>query len=473
MHERFSTLPQGPIRRWFSRLTAEPRRLLQEDVLPGDHISLKDRLLLWVYLLARALWDSDITSRAAATAYSFVFAVIPLLTTTLAFLTAFPGLQDERKTLEDSLFSYLLPGAVTEVQGYLAQFADAAAAAGTVSSLVFVASVLLLFHSLEGSYNRIWHARRARTWGERLQVLAVFIVVGALASLVMITISREARQLTEQVTELNLTVSFPALAQAGLYVINLLTACAIFITANKVFPKIRVRWVPAIVGGAFAGTVWHFLKDGFSWYISEVASYENIYGALGTIPVFFLWLYLTFVLLFVGAYAAYVSQNLVPLIATGRSGPGSGEHRAYHAVSVCTVLAKQYEQAKGPLSVDEISCILGISAFFVRQVLEALATSGMVSPLWGRKGAPTRYLLLKPPEQLTLGAVVNGVTGHELGVFELQDPSPLHQRIHHLFQLATSPEGAVLFRETIAGLMDLIDVDPEGMPEGTEHNGSG
>src|SRR3712207_6711131 len=96
-----------PARSWFHSYTTEPRRYLTRGVRPDEHISLRNRLLLILYLLGRALWNSDLTVRAAATSYTFIFSIVPLLTTTLAFFTAFPGLQDQRENLQRALFDYL------------------------------------------------------------------------------------------------------------------------------------------------------------------------------------------------------------------------------------------------------------------------------------------------------------------------------------------------------------------------------
>ena len=117
----------------------------------------------------------DVLTLASAMAYTLVFSLIPLLATPIAFFTAFPGLADARKRVLDLLFSQLLPGAVRGVSEYLEQFSDRAAAAGVVSSLIFMVLVLVLFQSVESAFNRIWHVERGRTWGKRISALAMFL----------------------------------------------------------------------------------------------------------------------------------------------------------------------------------------------------------------------------------------------------------------------------------------------------------
>jgi len=441
----------SPVKTWLRGITSEPRRLLEQGVHPNEPIPLRTRILLTVWMLIYALRESDLTVRAAATAYTFVFSIVPLLTTTLAFVTAFPGLQDSRASLEDYLYSHLLPRSVREIERYFSQFAEAAAAAGAVSTVVFIVTILLLFQSLESTFNLIWKAERARTWGERLQILALFFLVGALAVTVMVTVQREAADLARRVAVFNLVGILPMLQQMALEVGNILSAWVIFVMANKVLPSTHVRWRAALIGGMVAGTLWHLLKSGFTWYVENVTSYSNIYGAVGTVPVFFLWLYLTFLLLLVGAYTAFVVQNLRALVASRRSA-GRGQQLAFHAVAVSALLARAFRTRDRPLDAREIAVRLDVSLYFVGLALVPLCRAGVVLAIPQPPSEPPRYLLAVPAESLTVGEVVRLASGEDLEVPEVARRSPMIQHISSIFEEARGEEGNVLERVTIATL---------------------
>lgn len=450
-------------------LVGDPLHVLRADV--GGHgpevrISGRTRLAVGAVLLAAELKRAELTTRAAATAYAFVFALIPLFTTSLAFFTAFPGLGGERDRIERALFSNLLPGAARNVENYIELFAARAAAAGAVSSLVFFVLVLMLFHSVEETFNRVWKAERARTWAERLTLIALFLVVGALAGTALVVVTTEASQLARRYPELDTTEAGLVLQRVGFFVLSLLVSWALFVFPNKWLPNARVRWGPALVGGIVAGTLWHFMKDAFTWYVTDVASYENVYGTLAVLPVFLLWIYLTVLLLLLGGAVAFVVQNHDTLLAERRVTGSRAPRRAWHAVSLLAILARAFARQEPPPSAVDLGRRLGVGQYVIAESVRPLCEAGVVLALAG--GADQRYALGVPAEQLTVARVVALTTGEDLGVPE-SGPEPLRARVGALFARARTSEGSALETVTIAALAeDAPGPEPSASPDERE-----
>ena len=79
-----------------------------------------------------------------------------------------------------------------------------------------------------------------------------------------------------------------------------LTAIALALL-YKLVPYRPVRWAPAIVGGVLASIAFEVMKHGFAWYLTQVPTYELIYGALAALPVFLSWLHLCWTIVLAGA----------------------------------------------------------------------------------------------------------------------------------------------------------------------------
>jgi YihY family inner membrane protein len=439
----------APLVRRLRTLVGDPLHVLSTSHAGEVELAGRTRFSVGALLLFAELRRAELTTRAAATAYAFIFALIPLFTTTLAFFTAFPGLGGERDRIERLLFSNLLPGAASNVEKYIELFAARAAAAGTVSSLVFFVLVLLLFRSVEDTFNRVWKAERARTWAERLTLLAVFLVVGALAGTALVIVTTEATQLARRYPELETTEGGLVLQRVGFFVLSLVVSWALFVLPNKWLPNARVRWVPALVGGMLAGTLWHFLKDAFTWYVTEVASYQNVYGTVAILPVLFLWIYLTVLLLLLGGAVAFVVQNQRTLVAERRITRSRGPQRAWHAVSLLSILARAFERQEPPLSAVELARRLGVGQYVIAESVRPLCEAGAVLAIPG--GTEQRYALGVPAEKLTVARVVALTTGESLGVPE-SGPQPLLERVGELFERARTSEGSALEAVTIADL---------------------
>lgn len=436
---------------WLRRLSVvrDVDGVLERGLPVGTTLRLHVRIVLELFLVFKLVKDSDLTVRAASTAYTFVFAMVPLLTTSLAFFTAFSGIETSREAISKYLYAWLLPGAAREVQVYLDQFAHAAAAAGTVSSLVFLVSVLLLLRSLEETYNRIWRVPIPRSWGDRVKTLAVFFLTGAIGASLMVLVSRESGQLAAQLQKFPVPGLGPLLLTWSFEGLSLVLSWILFFSATWVLPAAPVRKSAALLSGIVMGTVWHLLKIGFSWYISRFAGYDSIYGAVGTVPVFLLWLYLTLILFLAGAYLAYVHQNLRPLVNAWKAG-GSGDTTlggasaglAFYAVTLAVALGKAWYERKGPQTEEALQLRTGLNACLAAEALQKLIRAQLVVPV--SLSSEVGYLLAIPPELLTPAEIIRIVSDRELHIPRLDGVAAEYHRIQEVFEQAQAQGDHVL-----------------------------
>ncbi|MCK6544794.1 YihY family inner membrane protein [Myxococcota bacterium] len=447
--------PLARLQAALQRLRREGRAALDEDFSGDRPIPLGTRLAAGVRLLFDAIARSDIMTRASALSFSFVLSLIPLLSTSLAFFTAFPALAEQRRRLEALIYSQLLPGAVAEAQRYIDRFSQRAAAAGAVSTALFVVFVLVLFKSVEDTFNQIWTVERGRTWGERLQALAVFFTSGALAALALVILDNAANDLAGR-----LGTAGGVGREAWLGLGSLAVAWTAFTVANKVLPNTHVRWAPALVGGLVAGTIWHLTKSGFTWYVGNVADYESVYGTLGLVPAFFLWVLLSFLSLLFAGYTAFVAQNVRPLALLRQTAKRQQPH-AFYAVAAVATLARAFRDGQGALAADEVAARLGAADYFVLETLPCLVKHGLVLAI---PGDVQRYALARPSETVTVQHVVDSATGEELALPEGEGRTALHRRLGTLFREARSREGNALAKVTIAELVDDAPIDVRAVP---------
>jgi membrane protein len=328
------------------------------------------------------------------------------------------------------------------------QFSERAAAAGAVSSIIFVALVLLLFESVESTFNRIWRVERGRTWGQRLQALAVFLIVGAISLAALFELRRLAGGFGDGWLA----------PRIGVELGGLTVAWAVFTIANRVLPNAPVRLVPALIGGVFVGTIWHFVKGAFTWYVQNLASYTNIYGAVGTVPAFFLWVFMSLLLLLAGGYIAFVAQNLRALVLM-RTTTDEPHTFAFYGVAVVATLARAFRDGEGPLCARDIAARLHVAPYFVTESLARLKQRSVVLSL-GADSEPA-YALGKPSEQLTVHDVVTYMSGEDLAVPENERSSDLHRAVADAFAKARCEEGNILAKLRISDLEPVAPKKPD------------
>lgn len=393
-------------------------------------------------------------TKAAALSYTVSLSLVPLAATWIAFLTVFPGLQSERDRLMSSLSSQLLPSAVQSAQNYIQQFSERAAATGVASLLIFFVFVLMMFRSLESAFNDIWRLEKARTWRRRLRALVLFLVTGAIATAVFIVLEKGIAGLFEYISGLESLSLGQNFAQVSVFLTSLFVAWALFSISNRVLPNTEVKWSSAMIGGAVVGTLWNFLKFGFSWYIENVASYNSIYGALGVIPVFFLWVFLSFLLLLTGGYISFVVQDLKKVVFSGRS-QDQESLRNFYAVAVSVALERASYDRQAPISGDQIKERLQIPAYFVAEALESLRLSGFVSQV--REGSEERYFLTKPGKFIALHRLIQGVSGDMLATPDWAASSVICRSVARIFRDGQARFKNDLGKATIADFAKGLD----------------
>ena len=157
-------------------------------------------------------------------------------------------------------------------------------------------------------------------------------------------------------------------------------------------PTKPVRMVDAVTGAIIATVLFELLKRGFGIYLAFLGSYQTLYGALATLPIFLIWIYLSWVIILLGAVIAAYAPLIGKRLARWPDAPGAEFHLAL--VVIGQLVAARNDGRRG-LEADEISEAIGIDPLQVDPVLDALAQLDWVGRLEESKGA--RYVLLCDP----------------------------------------------------------------------------
>jgi membrane protein len=236
------------------------------------------------------------TSTAAALSFTSVLGVVPLFTVAFVYVARYPLFEQWLDAFERFLLRHLLPGSSSVVRGYLTEFTAKAGNLQGVSIAFFIVTAVLLVATVERELNAIWGAHEPRSLLHRGVVYALGIVAGPLvigAAVYSTAWLVEASVEQLPLTSLAMPYIVPPLAVA-------ITALA-FTLLYALMPSRRVPLRPALIGGLFAALAFEVAKRGFAYYIASVPAYQIIYGALATLPLFLLWVYVSWVIVLAGA----------------------------------------------------------------------------------------------------------------------------------------------------------------------------
>lgn len=256
-----------------------------------------------VYLARRFHEDRGLQT-AGALSYTTLLALVPLLTVTVYALSAFPVFESLSGRIHDFIFTNFIPATGEVVQKYLEQFAQKAARLTTVGVLFLFVTALMVMDTIDQALNDIWRIKVKR---KRVASFTVYWAVLTLGPL-LVGLSLATTSYLASLPVLQETVGGNVKATLLGFLPFVFTVTAFTILYTLV-PNCTVRVRHALLGAVSAALLFEVAKKGFTLYVTQVPTYAVIYGTLAAIPIFLLWVYISWVIALLGAEVAYCAGH--------------------------------------------------------------------------------------------------------------------------------------------------------------------
>lgn len=245
----------------------------------------------------RRLREESLPQVAGSLTFTTVFALVPLLTIALAIFTTFPMFNTFRASLEAYFIQSVMPKTISStILNYLTMFASKATRLSAVGAVALIFTSIAMMSLIERVFNRIWRVRGQRSWARRILVYWAIITLGPLLIGVSLTLSSQVFIATSDLFE-----RLPVVGAVIYTAASLAVTTASFTLLYVAVPNRDVDWYDAAWGGLVAGVAFELAKRGFAVFITEFPTYSRIYGALAALPLFLLWIYVSWVITLIGA----------------------------------------------------------------------------------------------------------------------------------------------------------------------------
>lgn len=236
---------------------------------------------------------------AAALSFTSILGLVPLLTVAVVIVSRYPLFQQWFDALERFLLRHLLPASSSVVRGYLFEFTGRAANLQGVSIAAVVVTAVLLVATVEREINAIWHAGEPRSVLRRIVIYALGVTAGPL--LIGAIVYSTTWLIEESIAQVPLaSAAVPFLVGPLAIVITALAFTLLYLLV----PSRKVPMRAAVGGGLFVALGFELAKRGFAYYITAVPTYRMVYGALAAVPLFLVWVYVSWVIVLAGAAVA-------------------------------------------------------------------------------------------------------------------------------------------------------------------------
>lgn len=236
--------------------------------------------------------------RSAALTYTTLLSLVPLMTVSFAIFAAFPVFSHVSQQIQNFIFSHFVATSGEVVQQYIQKFVSQARNLSILGSCVLVVTAVLMMFTMEGAFNAIWrvesHRKGIATFMLYWAVLTLFpILIGA--SIVVSTYITALPVISAATQSLGFIKILP-------FLLNLIFFTLIYV----VVPNCRVSIRHAFIGALVATVFLTLAKLAFAYYVIHFPTYTLLYGALATIPLFLIWLYVAWMIILFGVVISHV-----------------------------------------------------------------------------------------------------------------------------------------------------------------------
>lgn len=405
------------------------------------------RALRVLHTVVNDLLEGQLTLRAMSLVYTTLLSLVPLLAVSFSVLKGF-GVHNQFEPILQNFLGPLGPKGgeiTTSVLGFVENMQVGVLGAMGLGMLFY--TVVSLIQKIESAFNYTWHTTSTRTLGQRFSNYLSVVMVGPVLmfSALGITASISNAAVVQRLTEIQLFGSaFSLVTQSLPYMLVIAAFAFVYVFV----PNAHVRPRAAIVGAVIGGTLWQTTGWVFASFVAGSARYTAIYSGFAILILFMIWLYISWLILLIGASVAYYVQNPQHLVAHREELGLSSRLKDRVALLLMTRIGRDYGEGGDGWTVDSLSRWLDLPMYAVGTVLNGLEASGLLV----QTAAPDSvYVPARSPERISVREVLAAVrTAEETSRLHV-DRLPHDERVDELINQMESALDGSLSDRMVAG----------------------
>jgi len=280
-------------------------------------------------------------------------------------------------------------------------------AISAIGIIFVIYAAIAMLVEIERAFNQIYRVPIGRSWVRRITQYWTMLTLGTLGLAATFYVGQKFNDWISHTAAFSGAQGQETFLIAAVgYFTTVTISTAVLLLLYMSVPNTKVKLWPALAGAFLAALTWEAGKWGFTQYLHYSAFYARLYGSIALIPLFLLWVYLTWIIVLVGLQSAYYLQhgrfNTVPQPAEMLE---TGIVDASSSLLVMGGLARRFEDGQ-PASARELAELSGMQEGVARQILSALAEAGLVLRIPGEDEEEPAYTLARPADRISAEEVL-------------------------------------------------------------------
>ena len=375
------------------------------------------RLLQLGVMIVEGFVRDQLLLRASALTYFSALALIPILAVAVS-LAQVLGI---RENLLQRLVAQVTAGSPEAGQYILSVVENVnLGGLGTLGAIVLFVTTVFAISNVETALNSVWGVHRSRNWARRFPDYLAMLTLAPLlfGAALALPAALQSQWIVQQVLEVS---GFAALFSAGLRHASLVLSIFAIAFLYWFLPNTRVRATSALLGGLVGAILLTLARALYLEIQVGFVRYSALFGGFAFLPLLFVWIYVCWAVILLGAEVAYAHQNLALYRREVRGGPASPAEREEISLRIALEVARAFRDAAPPWTAERLADAIGVPIRAVRGVLEELERAGILAAL-AAEDRESGLQLGRPAERITVSNVLAAVRGK-------RDPQPGQQEV--------------------------------------------
>jgi membrane protein len=372
-----------------------------------------------LFIAARGFNQDKIQLRASALSFYTLLSIVPILAMVFGISQGF-GLEEylktvltERFTGHDDMLNVLLGF----VDRYLNRI-NGGFITG-IGLIILFWSVMKVLGNIESSFNNIWQIKKSRMVARKFTDYISLLIVAPLFLIIASSFNvSQLESISSNIPFLHYLDSVLRVMVTGLsYTLIWFVFTLIYI----VIPNTKVKVIPALIAGIIAGTMFQLLQWGYVNFQSLLSGYGAVYGTFAALPLFMMWLELSWLIVLLGAEISFAYQNAVHYEQEAEGVQVSIKQRRVLVLLVTQKIIRNFSEGLPPLNAADIAVKLGVPVRIVRDLIYDLLNARIIIETLNHEVREVAYQPALDPAKITISYVIDALDKQgQLVVFDAE-----------------------------------------------------
>ncbi|MDX2147062.1 MAG: YihY/virulence factor BrkB family protein [Planctomycetota bacterium] len=296
---------------------------------------------------------------------------------------------------------------------------------GVIGVLTLIYAAVSMLVEVEGAFNQIYRAPGGRSWTRRVMQYWTMLTLGTFLLVASFYVGERLTTLIDDLWPETLVEGLRSGVMTALpFAVTVFISTTLLVIVFTTVPHTRVEYAPALLAAFLAAIAWESGKWGFTTYIAFSTSYSRLYGSIAILPLFLLWVYVTWIIVLTGLQLAHAVQTFSQAKALAQVGNEQAIRSLVSflgpdrytppepvivdpaaAVLVMSVVGGNFRVGRSTTA-DDAGAPTGLDARVVADMLERLCSAKLLHPVDTAEEGRA-FALARPPETIQLAEVLN------------------------------------------------------------------